>query len=190
MKLYLQGKYYHVYNRGCNRLPIFFSDENYRFLIQKFIDTIGKYGIEISAYCLMPNHYHLLVRQNSDISISKWLKTVFNGYSQAINKQENRKGTIFEGRARNKEITNESHLMHLIRYIHYNPVQAGLVSKAEKWEFSNYPDWIGIRKNKLFNNRLLLQYFENHERYKRFFGDYENSEKIAIEFRSIFFDAE
>lgn len=75
--MYLQGKYYHVYNRGCNKLSIFFNDDNYRFLIQKFIDTIEKYDIDIFAYCLMPNHYHLLVRQNSDISISKWLKTVF-----------------------------------------------------------------------------------------------------------------
>ena len=188
--MYLQGKYYPVYNRGCNKLPVFFSDENYRFLIRKFNDTFEKYDIEISAYCLMLNHYHLLVKQNSDISISKWLKTVFNGYSQAINKQDNRKGTIFEGRARNKEITNASHLIHLIRYIHYNPVQAGLVNRAEKWEFSNYSDWIGIRKNKLFNNRLLKQYFNNHESYKRFFDDYEDSQKITTEFRDIFFDAD
>ena len=188
--MYLQGKYYHIYNRGCNRLPIFFKDENYRFLIQKFINTIGKYDIDIFTYCLMPNHYHILVRQNSDTSISKWLKTVFNGYSKAINKQENRKGTIFEGRAKNKEITNERHLMHLIRYIHYNPVQSGIVTKAEAWEFSDYSDWIGIRKNKLFNNHLMKQYFSNHKNYKKFFDDYEDSQKITNEFRDIFFDAD
>ncbi len=188
--MYIQGKYYHVYNRDCNRLPIFFNDENYRFLTQKFIDTIGKYDIDIFAYCLMPNHYHLLVRQNSDTSISKWLKTVFNGYSQAINKQENRKGTIFEGRAKKKEITNERHLMHLIRYFHYNPVQSGIVIKAEKWEFSDYSDWIGIRKSKLFNNHLLMRYFDNHESYKKFFSDYKDSQKITKEFGDLFFDAE
>ena len=138
----------------------------------------------------MPNHYHLLVRQNSDTSISKWLKTVFNGYSQAINKQENRKGTIFEGRAKNKEITNEKHLMHLIRYIHCNPVQAGIVTKAEEWEFSDYSDWIGIRKNKLFNNHLLEQYFINHKSYKIFFNDYKDSQKYTNEFKDIFFDAD
>lgn len=108
----------------------------------------------------------------------------------AINKQENRKGTIFEGRARNKEITNDNQLIHLIRYIHYNPVQSGIVTKAEEWEFSDYSDWIGIRKNILFNHRLLKQYFDNHVNYKRFFGDYEDSQKITTEFRDIFFDAD
>jgi len=154
------------------------------------MDTSGKYKIDIFAYCLMPNHYHLLVRQNSNTSISKWLKTVFNGYTQAINKQENRKGTLFEGRAKNKEITNERHLMHLIRYFHYNPVHAEIVAKAEEWEFSDYSDWIGIRKNKLFNNRLMKQYFNNHESYNKFFNDYEDSQKITNEFKDIFFDAD
>ena len=82
------------------------------------------------------------------------------------------------------------HLMHLIRYFHYNPVQAGIVAKAEEWEFSDYSDWIGIRKNKLFNSRLMKQYFNNHESYKKFFNDYEDSQKIANEFREILFDAD
>ena len=138
----------------------------------------------------MPNHYHLLVRQNSNTLISKWLKTVFNGYTQAINKQKNRKGTLFEGRAKNKEITKERHLMHLIRYFHYNPVQSGIVTKAEAWEFSDYSDCIGIRKNKLSNSRLLMQYFDNHENYYKFFNDYEDSQKITNKFRDMFFDTD
>jgi len=188
--LYQKGNYYHVYNRGCNKLPIFFHKKNYHFLIQKFIDSFEKYEIEISAYCLMPTHYHLLIKQNSNIPVSKWLKTVFNGYTQAINKQENRTGTLFEGRARSKKILDENQLIHLICYIHYNPVQAGLVNFAKDWEFSDYPDWIGIRENKLFNDNILKQYLDSFEGYNKFFNEYIPTLKSAKQYNELLFDAE
>lgn len=80
--------------------------------------------------------------------------------------------------------------MHLVRYFHYNPVQAGIVTKAKEWEFSDYSDWIGIRRSKLFNNCLMKQYFNNHEKYKKFFCEYEDSQKITNEFKDMFFDAD
>ncbi|MDO9577871.1 MAG: transposase [Candidatus Cloacimonadales bacterium] len=186
--MYQKDNYYHIYNRGCNRLPIFFCNENYRFLIQKFIESVEKYEIEINAFCLMPNHYHLLVKQNSDILISKWLKTVFNGYVQAINKQENRKGTLFEGRANSKEIKTEEQLIHLICYIHYNPVKAGLVDRAEDWEFSDYSDWIGIRKSELFCDNLLRKYFNSQDEYRQFFENYIQTLQSVEKHQDILFD--
>ncbi len=186
--MYSQGNYYHIYNRGCNRLPIFFSDENYRFLIQIFTNTVSKYDLNIAAYCLMPNHYHLLVKQNSDILISKWLKTVFNGYVQAINKQENRKGTLFEGRANCQEIKTDEQLIHLICYIHNNPVKAGLVDRAEEWEFSDFEDWIGIRDNELFCDNLLREYFDSCAEYKQFFKNYIQTLPSLEKHQDILFD--
>lgn len=90
------------------------------------------------AYCLMPNHYHFLVRQLSDRALSQWVQMLFNGYSQAINQQLNRKGTLFQNRAKHILIDKDEYLVHLVRYIHYNPVEAGLVHSPEEWQFSNY----------------------------------------------------
>jgi len=97
----------------------------------------------------MPNHYHLLVRQNSEIPISKWLQRIFNGYSQAINKQEQRTGTLFEGRPKHILIDSDKYLLDIIAYIHYNPVAARLVAHPIDWEFSNCSEWLGQRSSAL-----------------------------------------
>ena len=89
---------------------------------------------------------------------------------------------------KNREITTEKQMMHLIRYIHNNPVKAKIVSKAKDWEFSDYSNWIGIRKSTLFNSHLLMRYFENHESYKKFFNDYKVSQKTTNELGDFFFD--
>ena len=82
-KMYFQkGNYYHLYNRGINGNRIFFNDRNYIYLTKILSDTICKHKISIVAYCLMPNHYHLLLRQDSDIPASKWIQNVLiNMYS-------------------------------------------------------------------------------------------------------------
>ena len=82
---FIEGNYYHIYNRGCNRENIFRSEDNYLFLIEK----LKKYSIELHvsviAYCLMPNHYHFLVKQNGNIEAGLLPQNIFNGYTKAFN---------------------------------------------------------------------------------------------------------
>lgn len=85
------------------------------------------YNVEMIAYCLMPNHYHFLVRQAPSGSIQRFVQTVFNAYSQAVNKELNHSGTLFQGRAKS---------------IHIQTVSAKLTVKPEEWEFSDYREWI------------------------------------------------
>jgi REP element-mobilizing transposase RayT len=177
--MYIKGKYYHVYNRGCNKEPIFFTEDNYRYLIKKFKQYSHQYEIEIFAYCLMPNHYHLLVKQKSDVSISKFIQVVFNGYSQAINKQENRSGTIFQGKAKGIEVVSEKQIISLLCYIHNNPAKTGLVHQAEDWEFSDYQEWIGMRKRES-KNKLLSEYFYDKNSYRKFFIDYKDNKNLEF----------
>ena len=93
------GEYYHIYNRGVDRNPIFFTPANYEYCLHLIKRYLTPYAATIIAYCLMPNHYHFLLRQESDMPLSKFIGVLFNAYAQAINKQQLRSGSIGLGYA-------------------------------------------------------------------------------------------
>ena len=186
--MYVENGIYHVYNRGCNKDNIFFSDDNYLYLLEKLKEEKDKHEIEVIAYCLMPNHYHLLLMQKSDKPISRFIQKVFNGYVQAINKQQNRSGTLFEGRSKSILVDDEIYLMHLIRYIHINPVMANLVLKPEQWQFSNYLEWIGKRNGSLFSEEVFDNLFDSHKHYQDFVENYVDDLKIVKGLQKYLFD--
>jgi REP element-mobilizing transposase RayT len=95
---FVPGEYYHVYNRGCYKELIFREDENYLYLTRLLNESLRKRHVSMIAYCLMPNHYHFLTRQESDVSISEVMQDVFNAYVKAFNKRYGRTGTLFEER--------------------------------------------------------------------------------------------
>ena len=167
-----RGGYYHLYNRGVYRGRIFFNDENYLFCLQRMKAVGRKYGATIIAYCLMPNHYHFLLRQEGDVSLSRFVGALFNGYVQAVNRQQGRSGTLFEGRFRHRYVDGERYLIHLCRYIHANPVRAGLVSTPEAWPYSNYREWVGLRPGTLVDHDFVEGYFPGRDEYAAFVLDY------------------
>ena len=139
---YLDSEYYHVFNRGAHKSKIFFLEENYLYCLRLLGKYSSQYLVSLAAYCLMPNHYHLICRQEAGGSISKFVQTTFNAYSQAVNKQQGHSGTLFEGKARAKHINSDSYILQVVRYIHLNPVEAGLVVRPGDWKFSDYLEWI------------------------------------------------
>lgn len=78
---------FHIFNRGCNKNKIFFDDDNYIFLLNKIRYFTSEYNISVIAYCLMPNHYHIILKQNSDKPINRCVQFIFNSYVKAINKR-------------------------------------------------------------------------------------------------------
>lgn len=166
------GHYYHVYNRGANRERIFFNENNYLHLLKLVKKYCQKYLITAIAYCLMPNHYHFLLRQDGEVTISRFTGTLFNAYAQALNKQTGRSGALFEGRFKDVHVDDAAYLLHLCRYIHGNPVKAGLVTMPEEWLYSNYLDWIGERPGKLIDHDFVNDFFLNLQDYKEFVLDY------------------
>ena len=161
--IYEKYGFYHIYNRGCNREPIFFCENDYQLLISKIETTIEKSEINIITYCLMPNHYHFLVQQLTDEPVGNWIKFLFNSYVQIINHRENRKDTLFERKVQPKIITDNKYLIQIIQYIHYNPVAAKLVKFPENWKYSNYLEFIGKSKSKLFDEKFFFDHFQNFE---------------------------
>ena len=162
------GQYYHVYNRGTNRQPIFTYEENYWFLLRRVKLYLPLYQISIIAYALMPNHYHFLVGVHKEGSLSQFFQRLFNSYSQAFNKQQNRSGTLFAGRAKSIPVDKSNYVYALVRYIHLNPVVAGLVKTPGDWQFSNYLEWIDARNDGLFDPQFREMFFSSPDEYKRF----------------------
>jgi len=119
----------------------------------------------------MPNHYHLLVRQDGEHLISRFIQSIFNSYVQALNKQIDRKGPLFEGRYKHILVDEDEYLMHLMRYIHRNPVEARLVSLPDNWIFSNYLEFIGQPKGRLVDLSIRDMYFNSADEYKEFVHD-------------------
>jgi REP element-mobilizing transposase RayT len=114
-----------------------------------------KYKVDMLAYCLMPNHYHFLLKQLSTASLSQFIASVFNPYIQVINRQAGRRGPLFAGRFKDVLVDRDEYLIHLCRYIHLNPVEAGLVEHPEEWPFTNYLEWIGEREGTLQDREFI-----------------------------------
>jgi len=168
---FVQGHYYHIYNRGANRQPIFRTDDNYRFLLRRVKAYATRFDIAVIAYCLMPNHYHFLLRQDGPHSISRFVQAVFNSYTKAFNKMFHRSGTLFAGPFRAVWVDRDEYLLHLCRYIHLNPVRAGLVASPEAWPYSNYLEWVGAREGRLKDEAFIRAWFPSPQAYREFVRD-------------------
>jgi putative transposase len=185
---FTQGQYYHLYNRGAGKGKIFFNDGNYQYLLRLVKEYYQKYGATVIAYCLMPNHYHFLLRQETDILLSKFMQVLFNGYVQALNLQQGRTGTLFEGRFKHKCVGQWEYMMVLCRYIHLNPVKAKLAAKPEDWAYSNYREWIGLRDGALVDKVFVQDHFPSADEYIKFVNDAEDEKKSYEKIGKYLFD--
>lgn len=185
---FTQGQYYHIYNRGAGKAKIFFNDRNYQYLLRLVKEYYQKHGATIIAYCLMPNHYHFLIRQELGEPLSKFMQVLFNSYVQALNIQQGRTGTLFEGRFKHKRVDTWEYLVILCRYIHRNPVKAGLVKKPEDWVYSNYREWVGLRDGALVDREFVQEHFSSAEEYVKFANDVEDEKKSYEKIQKYLFD--
>ena len=185
--MHLAGHYYHVYNRGCNRERIFANERNYVFLLQRAKTFLPDYSLQVIAYCLMPNHYHFLLRPEEDGVLSSFIQRLFNSYTQAFNKQQNRSGTLFEGRAKSILVDTDAYIIHLCRYVHLNPVQGKLVKYPEDWPYSNYLEWVEQRNGTLIDKDFVRQYFSTAADYEKFVKSQVES-SLEEKLRAYYFD--
>lgn len=174
-----RNHYYHLYNRGHNRNPIFFQLHNYIFFLGRFRKYVVGSHADIIAYVFMPNHYHLLVQCKND-QLSQAMQQLTISYTKAINQRFARVGALFQGSFKAKLIDSDQYLIHLSRYIHLNPVRASLVERAEDWLFSSYRDYIGLRRGTLPKPDKLLVQFENQQAYKAFVEEYNEQSRCVI----------
>jgi len=148
-----KGYFYHIYNRGNNKENLFLEKDNYVY----FLNLISKYLLPVSdiySYCLLKNHFHILLKIKEEIGISDIklhlpFSNLFNAYAKAINKKYNREGSLFKERYKRKRITDEKYLMQTIIYIHLNPVKHGFLEDFQQYSHSSFNALVSNKSTKL-----------------------------------------
>ncbi len=177
------NEYYHIYNRGVAKQPIFFRPHHWSYFIKKMKKYFQPDKADIIAYCLMPNHYHLIVRPKTQNFGRDVMMPMMISYAKAVNTELHRVGPLFQDSFRAKRIESTVQLIHLSRYIHLNPVKAGLVQKPEKWKYSSFLDFIGIRNGTLPKPEIVLSDFSDPHEYAVYVESWQDEEQI----RSVMF---
>ncbi|MEK7461350.1 MAG: transposase [Patescibacteria group bacterium] len=189
---------YHVFNRGVAKQTVFHDDLDYLHFIeaidyyrprdqkiplsiyrrnqtpgvknQGFVET----NVEILAFCLMPNHFHLMLRQTSENGISHFLANVTNSYTRSYNTRYSRIGPLFQGPFKAVWVETDEQLIHLSRYIHLNPVVAGLAQKPEAYHWSSYNAYLS-KSNEfrtICDPLLILALFTKQDKYQLFINNH------------------
>ncbi len=176
---------YHVYNRANGDEKLFCSQDNYNYFLQKYIQYISPVA-DTFCYCLMPNHFHFIIRIKSEDAItnlqgfqnleglkreniegflSKQFSNFFNSYTKALNKQQNRKGNLFMHTFKRKKVDNTFYLRKLVHYIHFNPIEAGMCKAPDKYFNSSYRSLISNAKT-LLKREETISWFDDLDNFK------------------------
>jgi putative transposase len=178
---YVTGGTYHLYNRGAHRVSLFREEDNYLFVLRKAKAYCRSLALMPIAYCLLPNHYHFLIRQDGDQRAGLLAQRVFNSYSKAYNKRYGHSGTMFEDSYKVVPVERDAYLLHLCRYIHGNPVIHGLVDDLADWPYSNYLEWIRQRVGTLVDPEFVRVHFPTAKSYEAFVAEYLTTRRLPEE---------
>lgn len=190
----LHGNYYHIYNRGNNGINVFLETESYYHFLRlyaKYIEPVA----ETYSWCLLKNHFHLLVRIKDKIEVdqneltyttteqpktidpSRQFSHLFNAYTQAINKRHNRTGSLFETTFERKLVASEKYFQQLIFYIHNNPVHHGFLKQMSLYPWSSYETLISNKPTKL-KRKDVIELFGDMENFIFYHNQQQNLNEI------------
>ena len=175
--------WYHVMNRARKGQEAFATVEDCNSFIDIIKDAAEIFNMKIAAYCLMANHYHLLV-QTPDANLSRCMRHINGIYTQRYNARNGCDGTLFRGRYKSIVVDADSYLLELVRYIHRNPLRAGIVAKLDDYEWSSHKGYVSkAKKWEWLHKDYILGMFSKDKRsqiisYKRFISSEESAELI------------
>lgn len=151
--------YYHIYNRGNRKERIFLQDADYERFLNKLLIYRDELKIEIFACCLMPNHFHFLLKQNVEQTLPRFVLRLCTSHAKYFNIKYEKVGRLFQDRFRSKPVESERSLLYLSKYIHLNPTE--ILPKGtplEKYRWSSYPEYVRSNFN-LINSTLIPNCF-------------------------------
>lgn len=198
IKAYAPESYYHVYVRGANKQKIFLEAADYNYfykLLSRYLSVEHKVSttgvayphfrnrIKLLSYCLMTNHFHLLVYQYDQVDLPAFMKSLMTSYSRYFNLKYKRTGPVFESRYKAVRIVNDQYLQHITRYIHLNPRRWKNYynSSLKYYRDGDAPEWLDPND--------ILQMFTSKEEYMVFVSDYEAMRDMLAEMKYQIADA-
>src|SRR5205809_7452947 len=158
----VEGGLYHVITRGNNRRPIFNSAADYEKFLSLLTTQKARLPFFLYAYCLMTNHVHLLIERRAD-PIGRLMHRVLTGYSQYYNRRYRRAGHLLQGRHKSILCQSDRYLAELVRYIHLNPVRAGMVKRPEQYKYSGHRAYLGLEAAAIIDVDPVLRHFGGEE---------------------------
>ncbi len=183
VKQYIKDSFYHIYNRGVEKRTVFIDDQDYRVflnLLKRYLDKKpakdskgreykslhGK--MELLAFCLMPNHFHLLIYQSDEQAMTRLMRGLCTSYTSYFNKKYDRIGPLFKDRYKASRIARDDYLMHISRYIHRNP------KEYMSWGYSSYSYYTDQKGASWVQTKRITELFGSKDKYKQFVADYED----------------
>lgn len=205
----ITNEIYHVVNRGISLQPTFLTKKNYKRALEiifyyqnqktplkysrflklakqeriKLLENLRKkreFLVEIICLCLMPNHFHLLLKQTAPDGISKFMSNFANSYTRYFNTKNNRFGPIFQGKFNAIRIESNEQLLHVSRYIHLNPYTSYVVGNLEqikKYSYSSLPEYLAQSKTNFYEKEIILNEFENNLSYWNFLSNHADYQR-------------
>jgi putative transposase len=148
-RVHYEGGLYHVIARGNQRQKIFLGKEDYLKYLKLMDSYLEQHGIIVYAYCLMPNHVHILVEQSADQPLSRYMQRLQSAYTGYFNRKHKKVGHLFQGRYKGILVDRDAYLLELIRYIHLNPIRAKLERKVGVYPWTGHSQYLGTAKENL-----------------------------------------
>ena len=183
-RVFAPGLLYHVIARGNQRRKTFLSDDDYRAYLERLENYRAKFRVRIYAYCLMPNHVHLLLETGS-APLGKFMQGLQQSYTQYFNRSYRKVGHLFQGRYKAIICDKDKYLLALVRYIHLNPVRAGLAKRPEGYLYSGHNGYLLSGTPKVIDAGPILKLLGGKKAYEKFVlegvGENHNAKYYAVE---------
>lgn len=179
---------YHVMMRGIDKRDIFLADDDYEKFLFYIKKVEGKSSISLLAYCLMQNHVHLLIKEGKE-EIGDSIRRITVGYAQYHNRNHVRTGHLFQNRYKSEPVDDDRYLLVVLRYIHQNPLRAGIVKNISNYKWSSYNDYL-TTKDTIINKDHIRKYFPSIESYTEFHNQREIEQCMDYEVKKIYTEAE
>ncbi|MDA8938988.1 transposase [Pseudoalteromonas marina] len=188
LRIEYENAFYHVMNRGRGRDNTFLSDDDFKYFLYSIEQASLRFNIEVHSYCLMTNHYHLLIK-TPDANLGRAMKHINGLYTQYFNRAHNTDGALFRGRYKAVLVDADNYLLHVSRYIHRNPIETStpMVDDLAKYKWSSYSSFIKRGATPKWLVRDFIFSLQGKKRqyaaYKQFV-EYENNEEISAFYSS------